>query len=395
MGVESANLKKYYHIGITLRNEFVKKNTKKNELFGNYIRNLRLKKKIGQRELARKIGVSASYLNDIEQNKRPSPRVEVLEALINVLEADIPTINDLAGLSKNDLPPDVIEFIRGSSELVSLLRLIKAYNLTDQEIMEFENIINTSKAKAIIIAAGLGSRLKNYTEDLPKCMLKFGDKTLLERQIEAYRDCGINNISVIRGYKKEKINYEDLRYYENPDFENNNILNSLFYAEEELNGNVIVSYSDILFEAYVVRRLLESQADISIVVDIDWRGYYVGRKEHPIAEAENVIFNANNEVLKIGKILTEKDDVHGEFIGMLKFTPRGAEIFKKHFHRAKEIYWDKPYQRAAIFQKAYITDIIQDMADFGVPVHCVIIERGWKEIDTVEDYQNALKEFER
>ena len=378
-----------------MRNELVIKNTQKNELFGNYIRNLRLKKQIGQRELARKIGVSASYLNDIEQNKRPSPRVEVLEALINVLEADIPTINDLAGLSKNDLPPDVIEFIRGSSELVSLLRLIKAYNLTDQEIMEFENFMNTSKAKAIIIAAGLGSRLKSYTEDLPKCMLKFGDKTLLERQIEAYRNCGIKNISVIRGYKKEKINYEVLRYYENPDFENNNILNSLFYAEEELNGNVIVAYSDILFEASVVRRLLESQADISIVVDIDWRGYYEGRKEHPIEEAENVIFNANNEVLKIGKILTEKDDVHGEFIGMLKFTPRGAEIFKKHFHRAKEIYWDKPYQRAAIFQKAYITDIIQDMADLGVPVHCVIIERGWKEIDTVEDYQNALKEFER
>ena len=373
----------------------LKKNIKTNELFGNYIRHLRLKKQIGQRELARKIGVSASYLNDIEQNKRPSPRVEVLEALTDVLEADIPTINDLAGLSKNDLPPDILEFIRGSSELVSLLRLIKAYNLTDQEIMEFENFMNTSKAKAIIIAAGLGSRLKGYTENLPKCMLKFGDKTLLERQIEAYRNCGINNISVIRGYKKEKINYEDLRYYENPDFENNNILNSLFYAEEELNGNVIVAYSDILFEASVVRRLLESQADISIVVDIDWRGYYDGRKEHPIEEAENVIFNANNEVLKIGKILTEKDDVHGEFIGMLKFTPRGAEIFKKHFHRAKEIYWDKPYQRAAIFQKAYITDIIQDMADLGVPVHCVIIERGWKEIDTVEDYQNALKEFER
>lgn len=373
----------------------LKKNIKTNELFGNYIRHLRLKKQIGQRELARKIGVSASYLNDIEQNKRPSPRVEVLEALTDVLEADIPTINDLAGLSKNDLPPDILEFIRGSSELVSLLRLIKAYNLTDQEIMEFENFMNTSKAKAIIIAAGLGSRLKSYTDNLPKCMLKFGDKTLLERQIEAYRNCGINNISVIRGYKKEKINYEDLRYYENPDFENNNILNSLFYAEEELNGNVIVAYSDILFEASVVRRLLESQADISIVVDIDWRGYYDGRKEHPIEEAENVIFNANNEVLKIGKILTEKDDVHGEFIGMLKFTPRGAEIFKKHFHRAKEIYWDKPYQRAAIFQKAYITDIIQDMADLGVPVHCVIIERGWKEIDTVEDYQNALKEFER
>ena len=138
----------------------LKKNIKTNELFGNYIRNLRLKKQIGQRELARKIGVSASYLNDIEQNKRPSPRVEVLEALTDALEADIPTINDLAGLSKNDLPPDILEFIRGSSELVSLLRLIKAYNLTDQEIMEFENFMNTSKAKAIIIAADWVADLK-------------------------------------------------------------------------------------------------------------------------------------------------------------------------------------------------------------------------------------------
>ena len=77
----------------------LKKNIKTNELFGNYIRNLRLKKQIGQRELARKIGVSASYLNDIEQNKRPSPRVEVLKALTDVLDADIPTINDIAGLS--------------------------------------------------------------------------------------------------------------------------------------------------------------------------------------------------------------------------------------------------------------------------------------------------------
>lgn len=253
--------------------------------------------------------------------------------------------------------------------------------------------MTSSNVKAIVIAAGLGSRLKGYTEDLPKCMLKFGEKTLLERQVDAYRECGIKNISVIRGYKKEKINYPNLRYYDNPEFENNNILNSLFYAEEELKGNVVVAYSDIIFDAAVVRRLLEAQSDISIVVDIDWRGYYVDRKDHPIEEAENVIFSTDNEVIKIGKILTEKDDVHGEFIGMMKFTPRGADIFKRHFHRAKQLFWDKPYQRAKVFQKAYITDIIQDMADLGVPIHCVIIERGWQEIDTVEDYEKAVQEF--
>ena len=60
-----------------------------------------------------------------------------------------------------------------------------------------------------------------------------------------------------------------------------------------------------MFDSSVVKRLLESNHDISVVVDIDWRGYYVGRKDHPISEAENVIFNSNNEVEKIGKIRRE------------------------------------------------------------------------------------------
>ena len=267
-------------------------------------------------------------------------------------------------------------------------------SLSKKPSLTIHELVNSINVKSIIIAAGLGSRLKGYTEALPKCMLMFGDKTLLQRQIEVYKRCGINEISVVRGFKKEKINYEGLKYFENTDYQNNNILNSLFYAEEAINGNVIINYSDILFDEYVVSRLLDSNADISIVVDIDWRGYYVGRKDHPVEEAEKVIFNANNEVIKIGKVLTNKEDVYGEFIGMIKLSPRGSEIFKLHFSRAKKIFWDKPYQRAQTFQKAYITDFIQDMVDMGVSIHCVIIERGWKEIDTVEDYEKALLEFD-
>jgi len=258
----------------------------------------------------------------------------------------------------------------------------------------FKEVIASLNIKSIIIAAGLGSRLNEYTKVLPKCMLKFGNSTLLEMQLTAYRECGINNISVVRGYKKEKINYEGINYYENTDYQNNNILNSLFYADEQIFGNVIVSYSDILFDSSVVKRLLESHADISIVVDIDWRGYYAERKDHPIDEAEKVIFDANNKVIKIGKVVTSKEDVYGEFIGMMKLSPRGAEIIKLHFNRAKQIFWDRPFQRAETFQKAYITDLIQDMVDLGMSIHCVIIEKGWKEIDTVEDYEKALIEFE-
>ena len=108
--------------------------------------------------------------------------------------------------------------------------------------------MNKKNTKALIIAAGLGSRLKKHTENLPKCMLDFGGKTLLQRQLNSYKKCGIKDISLIRGYKKEKINYKGIKYYENKDYKYNNILNSIFYAEEAINGNIIISYSDILFD---------------------------------------------------------------------------------------------------------------------------------------------------
>ena len=371
----------------------IKKNLKKN--FGAFIRELRIKSGIGQRELASKIGIAASYLNDIEKEKRTAPKQEVIKKLSKLLKININDLNDLAGISKGNVAPDISEYIENNPRIISLIRSIKENNLNENQIEEIEDSLNKNNSKALIIAAGLGSRLKKHTKNLPKCMLDFGGKTLLQRQLDSYKKCGIKDISIIRGYKKEKINYKGIKYFENTDYENNNVLNSVFYAEKVINGNIIISYSDILFDPSVVQRALDSVHDISVVVDIDWRGYYVGRKDHPISEAENVIFNSNNEVEKIGKINTGKEEVHGEFIGMIKLSNRGADLFKQHFNRLKKIYWNKPFQRAKIFQKAYLTDLIQELVDIGVKVHCVIIESGWKEIDTVEDYKKALVGFNK
>ena len=367
----------------------------KKKNFGSLIRELRIKNDFGQRELATKIGIAASYLNDIEKEKRSAPKQIVIKKLSSLLKVNIDTLNDLAGISKGNVAPDIGEYIEKNPRIVSLIRSIKENDLDEEQIIKIENSLIKNNCKALVIAAGLGSRLKKHTENLPKCMLDFGGKTLLQRQLDSYKKNGIKDISLIRGYKKEKINYKGIKYFENKDYKNNNILNSIFYAEKVINGNIIISYSDILFDPSVVERTLNSNHDISVVVDIDWRGYYVGRKDHPISEAENVIFNSNNEVEKIGKINTGDEEVHGEFIGMIKLSNRGTEIFKEHFHRLKKLYWNKPFQRAKIFQKAYLTDFIQELVDIGIKVHCVIIESGWKEIDTVEDYKKALVVFNK
>ena len=253
--------------------------------------------------------------------------------------------------------------------------------------------MESSRVKALIIAAGTGSRLKKYTEETPKCLLRVAGMTLLEHALERFRACDITDISLVRGYKKERIDYSNIQYYENPDYEENNILISLFCAENAINGEIIISYSDIYFEKSIVEKLMLSRSDISIVVDVDWRPRYEGRKDHPPEQAEHVVFDSHGRVARIGKIYHDEPDVNGEFIGMMKLSPEGADLLKKHFGLARARHAGRPFQRAASFERAYLTDMMQEMADHGVPIHCVTIDGGWREIDTVEDYENALKDL--
>ena len=248
--------------------------------------------------------------------------------------------------------------------------------------------------KAIIIAAGMGKRLIPYTKDRPKCMLEIGGKSLIKHQTDILTDLGINDIHIIKGYKQEAFNLPglDFDYYINQNYENNNILESLFCAEPEIKGEVIILYSDIIFDKEVVEKLMESDEEISIVVDINWRANYINRHHHPVEEAENVMIDEKSYVRKIGKALEiNKDFTSGEFIGMLKLRGQGTEKLKRTYHASRETCQNGSFQDAKTFSQAYLTDIIQEMVDHSTNVYCVKINNGWQEIDTFEDLENARK----
>ncbi len=173
--------------------------------------------------------------------------------------------------------------------------------------------------KAIIVAAGKGNRLLPITDHQPKCLLNIGGITIMQRQLQVLKECGIPDISVVRGYMKDMICYPGIKYYENTDYENNNILKSLFYTETEMDDEFLFSYSDILYDKDVVRKLMDSRGDISIVVDIDWVSHYEGRDQHPVTEAELVAVEGSR-VVRIGKDVVLPDGAYGEFIGLAKFS---------------------------------------------------------------------------
>ena len=124
--------------------------------------------------------------------------------------------------------------------------------------------------KAIVVAAGPGSRLNPCTNDKPKCLLQVCGRTILERALTSLRENGIDDIAVVRGYRSHLINYPNLIYYQNPNFLENNILRSLFYAEDEMDDDFIFSYSDIIYNSEIVEKLVCSQADIAVIVDVNW-----------------------------------------------------------------------------------------------------------------------------
>ena len=244
--------------------------------------------------------------------------------------------------------------------------------------------------KAIIVAAGPGSRLSPLTDVKPKCLLEINGKSIIQRTLEVLRQCGVNDIVVVRGYKKEMLNLPDVRYYENADYKNNNILRSLFYAESDMDDEFVFSYSDIIFNENVLNKLLQSREDISLIVDTRWLDHYKSRVQHPVEEAELVLVE-NKRLTKIGKDVVTPYEAYGEFIGLAKFSKRGAEILKSIYQEAAEKYHDAPFQNASSLQKAYLTDMIQELIDTGHTVSNIDIEGSWAEIDTPEDLNEASR----
>ena len=249
--------------------------------------------------------------------------------------------------------------------------------------------------KAIIIAAGKGSRLEHLTTEKPKCLVEVDGKSILQHQLDAYRANDVHDIHIVKGYLHEKIDLPDITYYVNHDFENNNILHSLMHAEDAMDDCFISSYSDIIFEPDVVRRVLESEADIALAVDKDWKTQYVDRTLHTPEEAEKVVHDENGHVIHVGKrIDAHIDDVHGEYIGLFKCSGESAPLFRDYFRKATREFSGLPFIKSADFQQAFVTDLLMYMIADGVRVSCELIDGGWHEIDTLEDVDRVRAQRE-
>jgi choline kinase len=246
--------------------------------------------------------------------------------------------------------------------------------------------------RAIFIAAGMGRRLAPITDDAPKCLTEVNGKTILDRCIEAFQQAGIQDICAVRGYRGEMLEGRGLRLFDNPHFRENNILLSLFYAEAAMDGPFLSTYSDIVFHPQVVKDLINTPGDIVLTVDTDWLTAYEGRTLHPVSEGE-VCQVKDGKVTAVGKGVPAEGAL-GEFIGLAKYSARGAARIKEVFGELREKYKgkeDEPFQRAPMFRKSYLTDLYNELIARGETITVSTIHGQWTEIDTLQDLERAKR----
>ena len=178
--------------------------------------------------------------------------------------------------------------------------------------------------KAIILAAGSGSRMGSITNEIPKCMVVYNGKPLIDYTLEALTSCGIRDVVVVVGYRGDVLakylTGKNVKLITNEKYAETNMVYTLFSAESEMNDDLVVSYADIIYGPEVLEQLIKNENRFVVTVDKNWRELWNIRMEDPLKDAETMKFGNNYNIVELGKKPKSYKDIQGQYIGLFKIS---------------------------------------------------------------------------
>jgi len=235
-----------------------------------------------------------------------------------------------------------------------------------------------NQAKAIVLAASEG-KLGELTADRPKCMVEIASKPILAHIADTFRAAGVKDLNVVRGCRKEQVNLTGIRYFDNDDYAKTQEAWSLYQALPALEGDCFISYGDVLFKKHLPQQLLDAEADIVVPVDANWQQ---SRNRNRLADyvkcsepcSKGSFYHRIQ--LKGFTCDAEEPDIHGEWMGFVRVTPKGAQIFAELLKRLAA----DPEGLKVL----KMPDLLKMLIREGHEVQ-VVYTTNWLDIDTVDD----------
>ena len=234
--------------------------------------------------------------------------------------------------------------------------------------------------KAIILAAGTASRLRPLTLHTPKCLLKVGERTLLQRSMDALISNGFREFVIVTGYLHEKIEdfvrqtYGDsihVCFIHNKDYETTNNIYSLWLARPEAEGQeVLLLDSDLLYDAQIVGRVLDDKHENVLTLI-----------RHELGEEEmKVVMDENGVITEISKTC-DPAQAAGESLGI----ERMGKAYTTALYKELEVMMDEEHLENTFYELAFLR-LIAKGSTFSV---LDVTDLFSCELDTVEDFENA------
>ena len=270
----------------------------------------------------------------------------------------------------------------GSARTRDLQLLNNFFQISSQSSMN--NVVMT-EPHVIFLCAGQGTRLRPYTNEVPKCMVKYKGRCIIDYSLSVCESLKLKDITFVTGYKAEMLVRPHVNYVYNSNFMRSNMVHSLLCglsSEFYHNTDVIVSYSDIIYTPDTMKKLLDANNDdISVIVDCDWLSLWSKRMEDPLLDAETLKIDERGFLREIGHTPDSYDDIEGQYIGLIKFTAQGVKTMKEFLGSLDS---DANYG-GKHFHQMDMTTLLQLLIDAGHQIKPIFINGGWIEIDSKED----------
>ena len=245
--------------------------------------------------------------------------------------------------------------------------------------------------KVIILAAGLGSRLRPITNTRPKCLVNLLGTPLLSYQLSIIKQCGIkdHDIAVVTGYMKELIYPYIKTTFNNPNYSSTNMVHSLFCAESFMDADqdLIISYGDIVYRKEILENLIKTEDELAVVADRDWNDLWSIRMEDPLTDAESFKVNSAGKLIELGKPINSLHEAPAQYLGLIKVKASSINKLKNSYQKLN----GQNNQDSQSFKNMFMTSFIQHLIECGWSVSPSYTNGGWIEVDSVADlraYEN-------
>ncbi len=234
--------------------------------------------------------------------------------------------------------------------------------------------------QGLILAAGRGSRMPARTRGGPKCLVRVGGGTLLDRQVAALRSAGVERIGVVGGWRVEALRGRGVEVLHNPEWAGTTMVASLCRAADWLRAApTLVSYGDIAFSPATARRLASCPAPLAIAYDRDWHALWRRRFADPLEDAERFALDGDGHVAEIGGRPRPGERIEGQYIGLLRWTPSAWTRFGGVLRRL---------QASEAGRRVDMTAALRLLVrDHGAAIAAVPVEGPWFEFDSERDVE--------